>query len=405
VSSNLSQLRTDPGDRELGEVRPKPLDVTRGSVRLAGVTKRYGDVVALDDVSLEVRAGEFLAILGPSGSGKTTTMRLIGGFEQPDAGVVEISGVDVRGRPPFARDVNTVFQSYALFAHMTVIDNVAYGLKMKRVPKRQRRRQAAEMLALVQLEGAAQRRPRQLSGGMQQRVALARALVNKPSVLLLDEPLGALDRKLREEMQVELRRIQSTVGITFVYVTHDQEEALSMSDRLVVMREGRIEQLGTPGDVYDVPESLWVADFVGTSSRIPGRVTELGTNVRLDTEAGPLVAAQRHGELTARGQAVAVVRPEDVRVAAAPAAGAPNHLRVVVEELLNVGPQLKVVARTAAGGELVARIPRAAGTTGDLREGDSAWLAFDAQAVHVYPLAGPEMETGPMNTHQRRHAS
>ncbi|HWI72734.1 MAG TPA: ABC transporter ATP-binding protein [Baekduia sp.] len=367
---------------------------TDGTVRLRGVTKRYGEVLALDALDLDVRAGEFLSILGPSGSGKTTTMRVIGGFEQPDAGVVEISGVDVRGRPPFARDVNTVFQSYALFPHMTVLDNVAYGLRMKGVGKKDRRAQAAEMLEMVQLGHAAQRRPGQLSGGMQQRVALARALVNNPSVLLLDEPLGALDRKLREDMQVELRRIQTTVGITFVYVTHDQEEALSMSDRLVVMRDGRIEQLGTPGEVYDNPETLWVSGFVGTSSTLAGRVTAVGTSTTLDSDHGLLVAAHRHGALAPGAKAVVVVRPEDVEVAPGePDAGTPNCVHVVVEELLNVGSQLKVVARLGDGGELLARVKRGDPTADALTPGRGAWLRFAAEAAHVYPTPATPAET------------
>jgi ABC-type Fe3+/spermidine/putrescine transport system ATPase subunit len=315
-------------------------------------------------------------------------MRLIGGFEQPDDGVVEISGVDMRGRPPFARDVNTVFQSYALFGHMTVLDNVAYGLRMKGVGKKDRRARAADMLEMVQLADAGARRPGQLSGGMQQRVALARALINNPSVLLLDEPLGALDRKLREDMQVELRRIQTSVGITFVYVTHDQGEALSMSDRLVVMRDGRIEQVGAPGEVYDAPETLWVAGFVGSSSTLPGRVTDVGAVTALESELGPLVAGHRHGALAQHGRAVVVVRPEDVEVASGePDAPASNCVHVVVEELLNVGSQLKVVARTAIGGELVAHVRRADAAADALVPGRGAWLRFAPEAAHVYPPA------------------
>jgi spermidine/putrescine ABC transporter ATP-binding subunit len=360
-----------------------------GSVRLSGVTKRYGDVLALDALDLEVHAGEFLSILGPSGSGKTTTMRVIGGFEQPDSGRVEISGVDVQGSPPFDRDVNTVFQSYALFPHMTVLDNVAYGLRMKRIGKKERRQRAHEMLEMVQLDHAAARRPGQLSGGMQQRVALARALVNRPSVLLLDEPLGALDRKLREDMQVELRRIQTTVGITFVYVTHDQEEALSMSDRLVVMRDGKIEQLGTPGEVYDAPSTLWVSGFVGTSSQLGGVVTDVdGDRVTVRGEAGPLVAAHRHGALAPNGRTTIVVRPEDVTLAAGdPVAGTPNCLRVTVDELLNVGAQVKVVARTTDGSEIVARIRRGEQGVDALRPGDSASMTFTPEVAHAYPPA------------------
>jgi putative spermidine/putrescine transport system ATP-binding protein len=238
-------------------------------VRLVGVRKTYGDVVAVDHVDQEIEAGEFFTLLGPSGSGKTTTLRLIAGFERPDEGRVEFRGVDVTRRAPYERDVNTVFQDYALFPHMTVAGNVAYGLRVKRVPRVERRKRVEEALKVVRLPGLGDRKPLQLSGGQRQRVALARALVNRPQVLLLDEPLGALDLKLRQEMQVELKRIQrevSEIGITFIYVTHDQEEALTMSDRLAVFNEGRIEQLGAPADVYERPATEFVAGFVGVSN-------------------------------------------------------------------------------------------------------------------------------------------
>jgi putative spermidine/putrescine transport system ATP-binding protein len=238
-------------------------------VRLVGVRKAYGDVVAVDGVDLEIAGGEFFTLLGPSGSGKTTTLRLIAGFERPDEGRIELAGRDVTGLPPYSRDVNTVFQDYALFPHMTVAENVAYGLRVKGVPRQQRRLQVEEILKVVQLPGLGDRKPIQLSGGQRQRVALARALVNHPQVLLLDEPLGALDLKLRQEMQIELKRIQQAVrevGITFVYVTHDQEEALTMSDRLAVFNAGRIEQVGTPASVYERPENAFVAGFVGASN-------------------------------------------------------------------------------------------------------------------------------------------
>jgi putative spermidine/putrescine transport system ATP-binding protein len=238
-------------------------------VRLAGIRKTYGDVVAVDDLDLDIRAGEFFTLLGPSGSGKTTTLRLIAGFERPDRGRIELGGVDVTKRAPYDRDVNTVFQDYALFPHMTVAENVAYGLRVKGVSKAERRRRVEEILRVVRLPEVGRRKPVQLSGGQRQRVALARSLVNAPKVLLLDEPLGALDLKLRQEMQIELKRIQravSEVGITFVYVTHDQEEALTMSDRLAVFNEGRIEQIGAPADVYERPSTEFVAGFVGVSN-------------------------------------------------------------------------------------------------------------------------------------------
>jgi putative spermidine/putrescine transport system ATP-binding protein len=245
-------------------------DSTQGTpdVRLVGVRKAYGDVVAVAGVDLDVARGEFFTLLGPSGSGKTTTLRLIAGFERPDAGLIELHGRDVTRVAPYERDVNTVFQDYALFPHMTVAENVGYGLRVKGVPRRERSQRVAEALELVRLPHVAARKPIQLSGGQRQRIALARALVNRPRVLLLDEPLGALDLKLRQEMQIELKRIQQDVGLTFIYVTHDQEEALTMSDRLAVFNDGRIEQLGAPAQVYERPATEFVAGFIGVSNVI-----------------------------------------------------------------------------------------------------------------------------------------
>jgi putative spermidine/putrescine transport system ATP-binding protein len=237
-------------------------------ISVRGLTKRYGDVVAVDGVDLDVAAGEFFTMLGPSGSGKTTTLRMIAGFEMPDEGTIELAGEDVSRLPPYDRPVNTVFQDYALFPHMSVQENVEYGLMVKKVRKGERRSRAAEALAMVRLGGFGERKPAQLSGGQRQRVALARAIVNRPRVLLLDEPLGALDLKLRQEMQIELKAIQREVGITFVYVTHDQEEALTMSDRLAVFNQGRIEQIGPPAEVYEHPQSEFIAGFVGVSNVI-----------------------------------------------------------------------------------------------------------------------------------------
>ena len=274
-------------------------------VRLVSVRKRYGDVAAVDGVDLEIATGEFFTLLGPSGSGKTTTLRLIGGFELPDEGRVELGGRDVTRLPPFARDVNTVFQDYALFPHMTVGENVAYGLRVKGVARKERRARVEEMLRIVRLPGLYDRKPVQLSGGQRQRVALARAMVNSPRVLLLDEPLGALDLKLRQEMQIELKRIQREVsgdiGVTFVYVTHDQEEALTMSDRIAVFNHGRIEQVGTPAEVYERPANEFVAGFVGASNVIErdGRAfTVRPEKIRMTetdhaTAAGPNTATGR----------------------------------------------------------------------------------------------------------------
>ena len=238
------------------------------AVRLRAIRKSYGHVLAADGIDLEVAEGEFFTMLGPSGSGKTTLLRVIAGFERPDSGTIELGGTDVSQQPPYARDVNTVFQDYALFPHMSVIENVEYGLKIRKIAKPQRRARAERVLEMVRLEGLGGRKPLQLSGGQRQRVALARAIVNEPEVLLLDEPLGALDLKLRQEMQTELKRIQREVGITFIYVTHDQEEALTMSDRIAVMSSGRIEQIGSPIEVYERPATEFVAGFIGVSNLI-----------------------------------------------------------------------------------------------------------------------------------------
>ena len=245
------------------------VQVRAPAIRLVGLQKRFGDVRAVDDVELTIADGEFFSMLGPSGSGKTTVLRLVAGFEEPDAGAILLHGTDVAHLPPYERDVNTVFQDYALFPHMTVQQNVEYGLKVKRVPAAERRKRAGEMLETVRLGEYGRRTPSQLSGGQRQRVALARALVNRPKVLLLDEPLGALDLKLREEMQVELKAIQHALGITFVFVTHDQGEALSMSDRLAVFNRGKVEQVGTPREIYERPATAFVANFVGTSNVLP----------------------------------------------------------------------------------------------------------------------------------------
>lgn len=249
----------------------------RIAVSFRNVSRHYGAVKAVDSVAFDILDGEFFAMLGPSGSGKTTCLRLIAGFEQPTSGTVSIHGHDVTGVPPYDRDVNTVFQDYALFPHMTVRENVAYGLMIRKVPTGERRQRADEMLDMVKLSGFGERKPSQLSGGQRQRVALARALVNHPSVLLLDEPLGALDLKLREQMQVELKAIQRRVGITFIYVTHDQGEALSMSDRVAVFNQGRIEQMATPSELYERPASAFVAGFVGVANLLSGQTAQAVT--------------------------------------------------------------------------------------------------------------------------------
>src|SRR4051794_30223201 len=284
-------------------------------IRLAGVSKRFGDVTAVDGVDLEIAHGEFFTMLGPSGSGKTTCLRMIAGFERPDAGRIELDGKDVTRLPPPERDVNTVFQDYALFPHMSVAENVAYGLKVRKVSKGERGDRVKEALALVRLDGFGDRRPSQLSGGQRQRVALARALVNRPRVLLLDEPLGALDLKLRQQLQVELKRIQSEVGITFVYVTHDQDEALTMSDRIAVMDGGRVLQVGTPRDVYEEPDSRFVAGFVGVSNLLELPIDAAAEGVlRLRLGDEDRVSAAHAGAAPEGATAIVTIRPERIAI-------------------------------------------------------------------------------------------
>jgi putative spermidine/putrescine transport system ATP-binding protein len=321
-------------------------------IRLAGVRKLYGDVVAVGGVDLDIQRGEFFTLLGPSGSGKTTCLRMIAGFERPDAGSIELAGEDVSRLPPAERDVNTVFQDYALFPHMTVGDNVAYGLKVKKVAKPERRQRVEEALAMVRLEGYADRRPSQLSGGQRQRVALARALVNRPRVLLLDEPLGALDLKLRQQLQVELKRIQSEVGITFVYVTHDQDEALTMSDRIAVMDGGHVLQVGSPRDVYEEPDSRFVAGFVGVSNLLELPIERSAGGV-LDMRLGPEDSVSGEGSGAAGATAIVTIRPERIAIASAPANGGSCHARGTVKESLYAGPTSRFVVELDGGGELM----------------------------------------------------
>jgi spermidine/putrescine transport system ATP-binding protein len=309
-------------------------------VRLEHVVKRFDDAVAVDGISLEVRRGAFFALLGPSGCGKTTTLRMLGGFEEPTEGRIFLGEQDVVGLPPYKRDVNTVFQSYALFPHMTISDNVAFGLERRGVGKGEAQGRVREILELVGLTQYGGRKPRQLSGGQQQRVALARALVNHPRVLLLDEPLGALDLKLRKQMQLELKRIQHEVGITFVHVTHDQEEAMTMADTIAVMNRGRIEQLGPPQELYERPATAFVAGFLGVSNLLPG-VIEGQDLVRLDD--GTLVQAK----VGARSGPVAVgVRPEKLTIGPG---GGPNELRGTVSETAYIGVATEVVVDTRLG--------------------------------------------------------
>ena len=317
-----------------------PTSEAAPDVRLEDVVKRFDGAVAVDGISVEIPRGSFFAMLGPSGCGKTTTLRMIGGFEEPTEGRIFLGDQNVVGLPPYKRDVNTVFQSYALFPHMSIEDNVAFGLERKGVAKDQLRGRVAEMLELVGLAGFARRKPKQLSGGQQQRVALGRALVNHPRVLLLDEPLGALDLKLRKQMQLELKRIQQEVGITFVHVTHDQEEAMTMADTIAVMNGGKIEQLGPPAELYERPATAFVAGFLGASNLLAGTV-EGSDAIRL--EDGTLVRASTNGR---SGEVAAGVRPEKITIGAG---GGANELPGTISETAYIGVATQVVVRTAAG--------------------------------------------------------
>jgi spermidine/putrescine transport system ATP-binding protein len=332
--------------------------VPEADVRLERVTKRFGDFTAVDDLSLAIEHGEFFSLLGPSGCGKTTTLRMIGGFEEATAGTIYLGEQAVTELPPFKRDVNTVFQNYALFPHLSVYENVAFGLRRRKVRNDQVRGRVAEMLELVELPGYEQRKPSQLSGGQQQRVALARALINHPRVLLLDEPLGALDLKLRKQMQIELKRIQTEVGITFVYVTHDQEEAMTMSDRIAVMRAGRIEQLGSPEELYERPRTTFVAGFLGVSNLLDGEVASRGgdfVDVRLrDGATVRAPAADVDGATSVR----IGVRPEKLRVIAVDANGTGstdtslNSLEGTVVDASYIGVSTQYLVQTADGHRL-----------------------------------------------------
>ncbi len=330
----------------MGGMEPleRPIDV-----ELLDVTKVFENgVVAVDRVSLQIYQGEFFSLLGPSGCGKTTTLRMIAGFEHPSAGEVFIEGRRMGHTPPFRRNVNTVFQNYALFPHMTVFDNVAFGLRMKRIPRDEIARRVREALHLVRLSGMEERYPRQLSGGQQQRVALARALVNRPRVLLLDEPLGALDLKLRKEMQLELKHLQMTVGITFIYVTHDQEEALTMSDRIAVMNAGRVLQVGTPMEIYERPASRFVADFIGESNFLRGTIQAAhpsAATVLLADRFPVEVPADR--QLTVGQEVTVAVRPEKVRLVPVEAPEANGLLQGRIEEVIYIGTDTFYVVRVS----------------------------------------------------------
>ena len=361
--------------------------MTEYSVELCEVTKRHGATVAVDSLSLFVRRGEFFSLLGPSGSGKTTTLRLLAGFEQPDTGKILIEGVPMKGIPPNRRPVNLVFQNYALFPHMTVERNVAFGLEMKNAPPAEIALRVAEALEMVRLSGKLERFPAQLSGGEQQRVALARALVNHPAVLLLDEPLGALDKQLRQEMEVELKALQERIGITFICVTHDQEEALTMSDRLAVLNHGRLLQVGTPEEVYSAPATAFVADFIGISNGLSGRVQDVeGDHVRIAVDGIGLVRSPSLPGLSAGRSVRITIRPELLRLSGEydPADGRQNQLNVRIAKAIYSGSEMQYLLTLPNNLTWKARVPNAGGRAKRFHAGESAYVKW--QAGEAVPL-------------------
>ena len=349
-------------------------------IELVDVEKRFGDAVAVDHIDVAIDRGEFFSLLGPSGCGKTTSLRMIAGFEAPTSGEIRLDGKDVSKVPPYRRNVNTVFQHYALFPHMNIFDNVAFGPRSAKTDKAVLRQRVTEMLEVVRLSDFAKRRPNQMSGGQQQRVALARALVNYPSALLLDEPLGALDLKLRQAMQLELKRIQREVGITFVYVTHDQEEALTMSDRIAVMNLGVVEQIGTPTEIYDRPLTVFVAGFIGQANLWPAEITTQADGIATVTALGTTLSARALERID--GAATLMVRPERVRVTTEAADG--GAVRVTVTDLVFQGPVVRLAATAPDGAEVVAHV----GPDQQLpllRPGDEVWCTWDPAAASALP--------------------
>jgi spermidine/putrescine transport system ATP-binding protein len=351
------------------------------AVRLSNVTKSFGEFVAVDDLTLDIQDGEFFSLLGPSGCGKTTTLRMIAGFEELTQGEISIAGEPVHGVPPYRRPVNTVFQSYAIFPHLNVFDNVAFGLRRSGVKGEELRQRVTEACAMVQLEGFEKRRPGMLSGGQQQRVALARALVNRPKVLLLDEPLGALDLKLRKEMQLELKSLQHEVGITFVYVTHDQEEALTMSDRIAVMNEGKVQQVADPATLYELPKNRFVANFIGQTNVFSGTVESASADrVTLRTRAGSSIeAVAPEGETVEAGsEAHAAVRPEKVRFGGE----GDNVVPVRIKQVVYLGVSTQYIGELEGGGTLVLYQQNVHEGTGP-REGDEVSVTWEARNCRV----------------------
>jgi spermidine/putrescine transport system ATP-binding protein len=399
----VASTAVDPAQPNEPAGAGSPATLTRqpdtGQLSLVALTKHFGPVVAVDDINLEIPAGGFFSLLGPSGCGKTTTLRMIAGFEAPTSGKVLLDGQDIAGTPPSKRPVNTVFQSYALFPHLRVFDNVAFGLRRAGVAKAEVRRRVGEVLELVQLAGYATRKPGQLSGGQQQRVALARALVLQPAVLLLDEPLGALDAKLRRQLQVELKQLQTQVGITFVYVTHDQEEALTMSDRIAVINRGRVEQAASPQDLYEEPANAFVADFLGVSNLMDATVEGpsaggTGADVRLSDNFSVEV---RRGDVTHRGPAKVVIRPERIGVAPAGSTGQ-NRLPGLLTNIVYLGSGLQLAIQLASGHSVTALVPN----NGD--ESASAWSPGMTVACYLPPTGLRVLASREPAGHQERGA-
>ena len=362
--------------------------MTDVEVELQNVTKRFGDFVAVDNVSLEIKDGEFFSLLGPSGCGKTTCLRMIAGFELPTEGDIKIAGLAMGATPPYRRPVNTVFQNYALFPHMTVYENVAFGLEMKKVAKPEIKRRVTEVLEMVRLPQLADRRPRQLSGGQQQRIALARALVNRPQVLLLDEPLSALDLKLRKAMQFELKELQRQVGITFVFVTHDQEEAITMSDRIAVMNEGRIQQMGEPVEIYERPNNRFVADFIGETNFILGEVTEIQPDRTLVALGQDLKMAGQSNEDVKVGQQVTLaIRPEKIKLEAnSRVVSDLSHIPALIEEAIYIGTDTRYTVRIADQQPVVIRVQNVGNdvvSNRPFQRGEQVYLSWNTENALV----------------------
>jgi spermidine/putrescine transport system ATP-binding protein len=367
-------------------------------VRLERVTKAFKETIAVDDLSLEIHEGEFFSLLGPSGCGKTTTLRMIGGFEEPTQGTIYLGNSDVTALPAYKRNVNTVFQSYALFPHLNVLENVAYGLKRKKVSKDEIGTRSHEMLELVDLEGYGSRKVSQLSGGQQQRVALARALVNKPGVLLLDEPLGALDLKLRKQMQLELKRIQSEVGITFIYVTHDQEEAMTMSDRIAVMNAGKMEQIGAPQDVYEYPSTAFVAGFLGASNLLSGRIESAdGPVAKVRLDEGTVVTLPSERLPASSGPLQVGVRPEKVEIRSSDATGTSegNAVTARVTASTYTGVSTSYECHTNDGSKIVVYVQNFGSEVAAVAAGQNVRLSWEPE--HTFAVTGVAVGQGEEN--------